>query len=67
MTIVLTAQKQNNFFYNKKIAELLGPVENSVVNIIFDKSYLPEKYHPIQSIEKIRKAYEDIYQKILKK
>ncbi|KAL4482815.1 hypothetical protein ABPG72_022375 [Tetrahymena utriculariae] len=67
MTIVLTTQKQNIFFMNKKIAELLGPVDNSVVNIIFDKSYLPEKYVLIPNIEKIRKAYEDIYQKILKK
>ncbi|KAL4442179.1 hypothetical protein ABPG74_009197 [Tetrahymena malaccensis] len=67
MTIVLTTQKQNIFFMNKKIAELLGPVDNSVVNIIFDKNYLPEKYVLIPNIEKIRKAYEDIYQKILKK
>lgn len=52
---------------NKKIVELLGPVDNSVVNIIFDKSYLPDKYSAVQSIEKIRKAYEDIYQRILKK
>jgi len=55
------------FTANKKIAELLGPVDNSVVNIIFDKSYLPEKYKPISSIEKLRKAYEEVYEKILQK
>jgi len=38
-----------------------------VVNIIFDKSYLPEKYKIISSIEKLRKAYEEVYEKILKK
>jgi len=42
-------------------------VDNSVVNIIFDKSYLPEKYKPISSMEKLRKAYEEVYEKILKK
>lgn len=55
------------FAANKKIEELLGPVDNSVVNIIFDKSYLPEKYKIISSIEKLRKAYEEVYEKILKK
>ena len=60
-------ESTQSFTANKKIAELLGPVDNSVVNIIFDKSYLPEKYKPISSMEKLRKAYEEVYEKILKK
>ena len=41
---------ENNVFMNKKIVELLGPIDNSVVNLIFDRNYLSEKFVKIEDI-----------------
>ncbi|KRX08142.1 hypothetical protein PPERSA_01687 [Pseudocohnilembus persalinus] len=64
VTLVLSCNTNN--FMNKKVADLLGPVDNSIVNIIFDQ-FLPDKFVPIKDLEQLKKAYGNLYPKMLKK
>lgn len=48
---------------NKKIGELLGPIDNSLVNVIFDQTYLPEKFIKVSDLEEIKIGYERAFEK----
>lgn len=52
---------------NKKIGDLLGSLDNTIVNVIFDSNFLPEKYMPINDIEAIKVGYEMAYPKYAKR
>jgi len=45
MFINTTQQNGSSFInINKKIVDLLGPVDNSIINIIFESHYLSKKF-----------------------
>jgi len=54
-------------FINKKMNELLGPIDNTIVNIVFDTNFIPERFKLISDIEQLRKSYEMFYQRFSKK
>jgi hypothetical protein len=58
LALVINAASGTNVFMNKKIGELLSPIDNYIVNIIFDANYLPDKFRPINDLELMRVGYE---------
>lgn len=53
-------------FMNKKIAELLGPLDNTIINIIFDINFLSEKFKVFKEVEILKTCYEKTYNKYSK-
>lgn len=50
-----------------KIGELLGPLDNTIVNVVFEQNFVPDKYALISDIEGIKMEYIRCYNNIISK
>ena len=68
ITLLITVLSENAGYVSKKISDLLGFVDNSVINITFDRKEIPERFKPsIVSTTRIAEIYNFNYPKIVEK
>ena len=68
ITILITVLSENAGYVSKKISDLLGYVDNSVINITFDPKEISERFKPLLvSTSRISEIYNFNYPKIIDK